>query len=60
MSNEKEMTKDEAYEKFPFLKKLDQSDLRELMVSVLIMILKGPKEQNTIMYALQAFFKPEN
>ncbi len=53
MSNDIEITFEEAYVKFPFLKKLDKEDMATLMSSILLTVLLGPKGGDTLMHALK-------
>lgn len=50
----KRMTKEEAYNKFPFITKLSKVDIVQLMGALLVLTLLGPTDENTILYALRS------
>lgn len=54
MSESNDITREEAYVKYPFLKKLDKEDMAHLMTAVMMTILIGPKTHDSLMHALKA------
>ena len=52
--SDKDITLEESYIKYPFLKKLDKEDVAHLMASVMMTILIGPKTHDSLMHALKA------
>lgn len=54
MTTEKEITLEESYVKYPFLKKLDKEELATLLASIVILVLLGPKSYDTLLHAIKA------
>lgn len=51
------ITSEEAYMKFPFLKKLNSDEARELLAAILLLMILLPKSNDTLVNAIQAVLK---
>lgn len=54
MTEVTEMTAEEAYKKFPFLKKLNKEDVIQLMGAMLLVALRGSKSNDSLLYGIKA------
>jgi len=57
MSEKPEITVEESYKKFPFLKKLNSEDIVQLLMSLLRMALTGGQSNDTLLDAIKVILK---